>query len=320
MHIGIDNAVNGHGRRAADAVKLYLQNVRLEGGETAVKCAWRRIWNGFVAFGSLPFDPDRSFAEGLKRLITNKPSLRCQMIEMIRRKAPYGSRNHQEHKVGATRIDEWFADPSGFLDALEKDAWITAGDWANSRMKALMDFETGPMFRVFTDEEIALWASYTESLKAAPLPTPSPTVSPAQAMAAVIDQLRPVQSGTLGHSSNYLRDSDGVSHDVAWWFEQPTRSFMEALASPANSLITVGKPEQSRFYTSLIAPTGPMGSVFGIKARVPNGGTCRDVVRNWISDGCQIVLERSFTLMLSTPAPKRSLHPTGHLYGMGGIH
>jgi hypothetical protein len=61
MHIGIDNAVNGHGQRAADAVRLYLQNIRLAGGEDAVQAAWRRIWNGYVAFRNMG-----CFAENFK--------------------------------------------------------------------------------------------------------------------------------------------------------------------------------------------------------------------------------------------------------------
>jgi len=53
MHIGIDNSVNGHGARAAEAVRLYLRSRHAEGGDAAVEVAWRRIWNGFVAFGSI---------------------------------------------------------------------------------------------------------------------------------------------------------------------------------------------------------------------------------------------------------------------------
>jgi hypothetical protein len=135
MHIGIDNAVNGHGQRAADAVRLYLQNVRLSGGDEAVQRAWRRIWNGFVAFGNIG-----TFGNDLLELVTHKPSLRDQMLEMIKRKANFGSRNHQKHMVGPSRIDEWFADPPGFLQALQDHGWITPGDWANSRMNGLMNF------------------------------------------------------------------------------------------------------------------------------------------------------------------------------------
>ena len=32
------------------AVKLYLRQVRVEGGEAAVQSHWKRIWDGYVAF------------------------------------------------------------------------------------------------------------------------------------------------------------------------------------------------------------------------------------------------------------------------------
>lgn len=212
MHIGIDNAVNGHGRRAADAICLYLENIRLLSGDEAVQRAWRRIWNGFVAFGSLPFGLRSSFAEDLRDLIINKPSHRDRMIAMIRRKAPFGSLNHQQHMIGSTRIDEWFADPAGFLDALVEHDWIIPGDWGNSRLSSLMNFATGPMFRVFTDDEISLWAEYTKSLVKPPVTSPPAPISPARAMAAVIDRLRPVQREVPAHRTTMLADADGKIH------------------------------------------------------------------------------------------------------------
>jgi L-Lysine epsilon oxidase N-terminal/L-lysine epsilon oxidase C-terminal domain/Iron-containing redox enzyme len=313
LHIGIDNAVNGHGQRAASAVRLYLQNIRLLSGEAAVQAAWRRIWNGFVAFGNMGF-----LGEDLANLVTQK-SLRHQMIQMIERKANYGRRNHQQYTIGATRIDEWFANPPGFLDALEEHAWITPGNWANSRMHALMSFETGPMFRVFTDDEIALWAAYTESLAAPPRPPPPP-VSAAHAMAALIDQLRPVQRGIPGHQTSMLADAQGMVHSIAWWMEQSTRSLMEALASPVNDVVVPGQPENSRFYMQLIAPTGPMGSVFGLPANPPNTGVCRDVVHLWISNGCPLPAAETSKLRLNTPRVKRDRHRTGRIHGMGTVH
>src|ERR1700681_629433 len=316
MHIGIDNAVNGHGQRAADAVKLYLQNVYEAGGDAAVQSAWRRIWNGYVAFGTVG-----SFAQDFQDLLGGrKATLEDQMLAMIKRKADFGSRNHQHHMVENGRIDEWFADPPGFLAALRTAGYVIPGDWANSRMKALMDFETGPMFRVFTDDEIALWEQYTESLALPPTPKPPPADSPARAMEAVIKKLRPVQKGTYGHQSNMLADLDGKVHTIAWWFDQPERSFMEALASPVNDVITPGTPEQSRFFAELIAPTGPMGSVFNLPAPAPNAGTCRDVVYTWIKNGCPVTEAVHVSLRLNALQAKRAVHPTGVIHGMGTIH
>lgn len=315
MHIGIDNAVNGHGQRAADAVCLYLQNMRLAGGEDAVQRAWRRIWNGFVAFGSIG-----TFGDDLLKLVNSKPDLRQQMLDMIKRKANYGSRNHQKHMVGPCRIDEWFADPPGFLQALQEHGWLTPGDWQNSRMRGLMDFETGPMYRVFTEDEIALWSAYTLSLTAPPPPPPGRPLSSARAMAGVIDKLRPIQRGKSGHVTNVMASPEGEVHNLAWWFEQPTRALMAALAAPVNELVKPGDPASSRFLNELIAPTGPMGSIFDMPADPPNTGSLRDVVHRWVLDGCLLLDEVPSMLRLHTPKAKRDRHPTGHIIGMGNVH
>lgn len=314
MHIGIDNAVNGHGQRARDAIMLYLQNQRTSGGDTAVQAAWRRIWNGFVAFSTIG-----TFGNDLLNLISEPPSLRTQMLSMIENKANFGSRNHQNHMVGPSRIDDWFANPPQFLDALVTHGYLIPGNWANSRMLQLMSFETGPMFRVFTDDEIVLWQDYTNAL-GQPTPPPAPLVPPARAMAAVIDQLRPVQQGIAGHAMNFMADAQGVVHSVDWWFQQPSRTLMAALAAPVNGLVAPGDPANSRFLRELIAPTGPMGAVFGQAAVAPNSGSCRDVVNAWIGAKCPLPMEKSFTLRLGTPKGKRDLHPTGSILGMGNVH
>ncbi len=315
MHIGIDNAVNGHGQRARDAVQLFLQNMRLAGGEAAVQAAWRRIWNGFVAFSTIG-----TFGNDLLALIASKQDLRSQMIAMIERKANFGSRNHQNHMVGGSRIDDWFSNPPSFLDALEKHGYITPGDWPNSRMLALMNFETGPMYRVFTDNEIQLWEDYTNSLNQPVPPPPPPPPSPARGMVAVVDQLRLVQQGVAGHVVNFMADEDGEEHTIDWWFKQPTVELLKALSSPENELVKPGDPGNSRFLMELIAPTGPMGSVFGLAAAPPNSGSCRDVVDQWIAAGCPLPDEKHFTLRLNTPRSKRDRHPTGRIYGMGSVH
>lgn len=314
MHIGIDNAVNGHGQRALDAVRIFLQNERASGGEDAIQRAWRRIWTGFVAFGNLG-----SFGGDLKELIQKQPTLDQRMLRLIQEKAKYGSLNHQQHVLAGTRINEWFLDPSGFLKAMVTGGLIVPGDWANSRMKSLLDFQTGPMFRVFTDDEIQLLADYTNSLGKPQQPT-QPAVSPARAMAALIDQLRPVQQGVAGHAANTLMDAQGVAHSIAWWFNQPTRDFMQALILPANGVIVPGQPSASRFVTGLIAPNGPMGATFSTPAQPPNTGSCREVVVQWITAGCPIIDSAPRTLRLNALGKRRDRHPSGKILGMGTIH
>jgi hypothetical protein len=52
MHVAIDNISAGHGALAKEAIKLYLEDKRNEGGEEAVQDAWQRIWNGYVTWAS----------------------------------------------------------------------------------------------------------------------------------------------------------------------------------------------------------------------------------------------------------------------------
>jgi hypothetical protein len=319
LHIGIDNAVNGHGQRAAEAVELYLEQMRLTGGEPAVQAGWRRIWNGFVAFGNVG-----TFGEDFKQLLLSPPSLRHQMIQLIERKADFGRRNHEKRTVGACRINEWFADPPGFLDALQSAGYLLPGNWAGSRFRTLLNFDTGPMFRVFTDDEIALWEAYTLSLGAPPPPHPGHDSSPARDMAAVIDKLRPAQQDADGHKQNMLSDHDGTLRPLAWWFAQPgdegTRNLMAALASPANDVITPGDPDNSRFFTEFVAPGRPMGSWFDQPAPAPATGSCRDVVSAWITAKCPLLAKELMSLMLNSPAAKHENHPTGRIRGMGTVH
>ncbi|HTZ45016.1 MAG TPA: LodA/GoxA family CTQ-dependent oxidase [Jatrophihabitans sp.] len=318
MHIGIDNAVNGHGRRAADAIDEYLQSVRTTGGDKAVQAAWRRIWNGFVAFGTTG-----TFGADLNNLVQDPPSLTEQVLQLIRDKAEYGRLNHQDHTLGSQRIDMLFAEPEEFLASLVKYDYLTPGDWQNSRLRGLLDFETGPMFRVFTDDEIALWAAYTNSLTAPPQPTPEKHEGRAQAaraMAALVDEVRPVQAGNPGHRGNFMSDADGMARSIAWWFARPTAELMEALAAERNDLVVPGRPGDSRFVTELIAPTGPMGSVFELISTSSPGQIRREVVIRWIEKGCPMLDVTHRTLRLNHPRGMHESHPTGHILGMGAVH
>lgn len=315
MHIGIDNAVNGHGRRALDAALLYLETIRESGGDEAMQRAWRRIWNGYVAFGQIG-----SFGEDLVNLIKNPPSLHDQMIDLIKRKAEFGSRNHQGHTLGGTRIDDLFADPEKFLALMVTSRLLTPGDWDNSRLNRLIQFEGGPMFRVFTDDEITLLAQYTASLgPPGPTPAPQPALPVAAATEAVINQLRPQQFGVAGHTEHSLNDASGKPQTVAWWFTQPTRDFMQALGSPANNMITPGSPSTSPFFTQWAAPGGAMGAALDTPADGSPGMSCRDVLEQWITRGCPLVDELRM-LRLTTPASQRDRHRTGRMYGMGSVH
>jgi len=160
MHIAIDNAASGHGAEIVRAVKLYLRQVRIEGGEAAVQCHWKRIWDGYVAFA-------QTFVIIIKQVIKtiqDPPPLQERLMWLIRQKQPYGELNHARKPLDGTSINAWFSDPEGFLNALVKDEYIIPGKPNRSKFFKLLEFRGGPMYHVFTEDEIKLWRDWTWEL------------------------------------------------------------------------------------------------------------------------------------------------------------
>src|SRR5258708_20461106 len=114
MHIAIDNAASGHGAEIIRAVKLYLRQVAVEGGEEAVQQHWKRIWDGYVAFAYTFVIVIR---QGI-RIVQEPPPLQQQLECLIERKAPFRQFNHGDLMRGNTRINSLFLDPPPLLQPL----------------------------------------------------------------------------------------------------------------------------------------------------------------------------------------------------------
>lgn len=160
MHIAIDNAASGHGAMIIRAVKQYLRQVRVEGGEKAVQCHWRRIWDGYVAFSYTFVIVIRQVA----RVLNDPPSLEDQLMRVIKEKAPYGQYNHDKKMMGNSSINSYFADPEAFLQALQHYHYIVPGKPGEGKFFKALEFRGGPMYHVFTEEEIKLWRDWTWEL------------------------------------------------------------------------------------------------------------------------------------------------------------
>src|SRR4029077_6050993 len=131
MHVGIDNAVDGHGAKARNAVNLYLDDVLKESGREAMQREWRRIWIGFVAFatagmGYLGSDDD---------IAARRPmTIYDKIKDLMSRKQHYGSLNHANRRLVVNRINDWFDDPDGFINELAHSAFVVPGDPVASRI------------------------------------------------------------------------------------------------------------------------------------------------------------------------------------------
>ncbi|RGB41852.1 hypothetical protein C1646_751631 [Rhizophagus diaphanus] len=354
MHVAIDNASSGHGANAKRAIELYLDHVRQNGGDDAVQEHWRRIWIGFASLwsaGTLA----RDFEEMLYQKRIGKPDLRQRMIKMIAHKAPYASRNHNDRKFGDKFINELFNNPEGFLDALIESSYVVKGDPKNSPILSRLTTWDGPMYKVFTEEELNLWNEWIRSLDPNNKPSdPILSLNIVTEMRRLITTLKNNQYATLGHSHILTgpnpEDPDSIiTKDIHWWFDQGDPIWiMKALICDKNEhrMVIPNQPENSPFITRMMAPANKMGSAFAdiaisrgpmkngeILSSIGEPWSWKDIAYRWIQLGCPLDQDElhvydadvdNYQLVKNVDFQPLYTHHTGvishHKYGPGGIH
>ncbi|HKR65437.1 MAG TPA: LodA/GoxA family CTQ-dependent oxidase, partial [Thermoanaerobaculia bacterium] len=316
LHVGIDNASAGHGALAKKAIELYLDNIRAQGGDTAMQQAFERIWTGYVAFGTLG-----TLGQDISEQFSSPPSLTDRMVAMIQSKAEYARQNHGTKQLGPNPLNDWFDDPYGLLDELVAAGYIIPGKPNDSPIFELMSF-TGPMFHVFTPAEQALWRDYITSL----VPREKfPPLEIERAMQWVVSTLRQRQAGTPGHHAR-LTGYDPtakatVTMPIASWFEnrwgdESDFVFMGALRNPLNGWIVPGNAAASPLLTQMLSGNNDMAKAFrefvpehvGRDAKIPGPYTCKQVLAMWTDQGCPIhgVIDDSLKIQKQqTPAKGR---------------
>lgn len=298
LHVAIDNAASGHGALAKQAVQLYLDQVREGAGDDAMQATWKRIWNGYVAFGTLGT---------LNADIQNhqQESVSDQMIAMIKRKAQFGSLNHNTKTVGPNNINDMFSKPQAFLDALGDAGYVVPGDPDNSKIMQLMSF-TGPMFHVFTEDEQALWRTYILSLAAPVAPDLEETDAERELrerreldrdMVKAISILRQRQTGVPAHGVKLIGpDPDtgaDVMHSISEWLnkgttdEEVAHAVMSALRDVRNGWVTSGDVKNSPFVTNMASGNNAMAQAFRGEV-LGSGRTYLQTFATWVAKDCPI--------------------------------
>jgi len=214
------------------------------GGEELVQEVWKRVWNGyttFVLYGT--------FGDDLQirvKKINEDPNSRVKLEEnmkdMIKRKAKYASHNHGTKSLGGHRINDLFSDPALFLSVLATSDVISVKKPSESRIFQLTASD-GPMYRVFTDDELDLWKAWitslgTNSTPPSPPTPPTPPTPPSPSndtigvsMSQLVNTLRERQKDIRHHKSATLtgpdpsNSSNMIVKPVAWWFQQKKHGF-----------------------------------------------------------------------------------------------
>ncbi|WP_437663405.1 LodA/GoxA family CTQ-dependent oxidase [Sorangium sp. So ce1182] len=321
LHIAIDNAVSGHGGQARSAVELYLDSLRVQGGEEAVQAAWRRIWNGYVAFattGTL-FQDIKEKIE-MRRRKVRLESLTEQVVAIIEQKRPYANRNHGTKRLGPNLLNDWFDDPNGLLGELRRSGMIVDGEPELSPFFQLTSF-AGPMYKVFTDEQIEVWKDWTRAL--AGEERPAEKYDAGLAMARLLDLFRERQAGAGGHgvllAGPGARPCERAVKSLSSWFERPrdaaeeppaeqrgkrheqlpgrlpeepgevdtrTLTLMRVLADPGNGWVVPWSAGRSALVMQMLSGNGPMSRAFQAMSPDRKDRSYRDVVVTWINRGC----------------------------------
>lgn len=290
LHIGIDNAASGHGAKAYEAVRLYLDEVLAKEGEAAVQEAWRRIWTGYVAFeftGTVGHDLVELIKK--RRQESNAKQLESRVIDIINEKRHYANRNHGGKTLGDSPLNELFDDPHTLLDRLQSSGFIIAGQPELSPFFQLTSFD-GPMFKVFSDDELETWRAWTRSLSECPKPPPD--TDPGAMMARVLKVFKNRQVGVRGHAVLMIgpgKDGAEVTRSLSDWFaDSSVETLMGVLANPRNGWVVPFAPNESPLVTSLLSGGGRMS--VALQALTPDGQdlSYADVVTKWIEKGCPL--------------------------------
>jgi photosystem II stability/assembly factor-like uncharacterized protein len=295
LHVAIDNISQGHGALAKEAVKLFLEEKKEEGGTLAVEAIWQRIWNGYVGWATAGFN-----GEGIeeRRLLIDRVSINIgtpsdpecfpdwkkyyheKMVALIVSKAPFAAQVHGSAKLEGRMLNDLFAEPEILMKSLVSSGLITPATPRQSKFFELLSFR-GPMYKVFTDSEIAIILDWIESLSRnydgcldpiedEPAPTPWPI-----RVAKLIES----NSGRArrAHDQLTLPDEEGNARDLTSFLDKPF-SLMAALVR--GGWVIPGATDRSMFVTRILENGGPMeGELSADEVQA---------IKNWIDDGAQI--------------------------------
>jgi Iron-containing redox enzyme len=324
MHVAIDNAARGHGAMARRAIELYLEQTRADLGEDAMQDQWERVWNGYVAFATTGTLADDMLS---KRL--HPPTPADKITAMMQDRAPRARLNHGQKRLAGKLINDLFADPAALMAALVDGGMIVPGDADNSPFFGLLTPD-GPMYKIFNDREIEIWRTWVRSLPGVTTGESAPApATPAGRMAQLIDTMRRRQEGQPAHQAMTLTGPDPseasklVSKPVAWWFQQPTEAFMQALAHDNSDWIVPGQAQSSRFVTDLLNGNNAMARAFGGVVPGTDGKMWAAIAVDWINNGCPLPggeTGDARPLTLLSPPARVAAHPTRKVHGTGSVH
>jgi len=207
-----------------------------------------------------------------------KSYFRKHMIGLVERKAYAAGPVHKGKLLSGTDLGDLFSNPSEMVDKLEKSPLINLQSPRDSRLLELTDF-SGPMYKIFTEEEQDIILDWIESLRASTSAPHQPIkvdpITAAVAMKLMIEQLASRAEVESSHMGFTFPDDLGNPIDLVKWFDNPP-GLMAAFKREAGWVVP-GNAETSILFSQF---TGPMSGALGTDII--------EVVRQWIDSGADL--------------------------------
>jgi hypothetical protein len=163
LHV-LDRSIHGPAQTAVSMIKRDM-NSAAERGNVDIDQHWRRIRRGFAAACSASLE---ELDRGLRYLRSPQKSPREKMSEMLERKAHHAFGYHADVVLEGKTLNEWLdpdhLDTARFLDAFARSRFVSPGNANGSLLFRRVLAFRGPMFRVFSPDEMNVIAKWIDSL------------------------------------------------------------------------------------------------------------------------------------------------------------
>ncbi len=157
-------SIEGQAAAILDTVKDYLGVVAKRSDEEARR-RWLRVRHGFNAAN---LASRQAMDAAILFIHSPAASPHEKMRGLITRIARYAKGYHSDAMMQGKSLDDWMdpnqLEPEGFLDAFARSPWVSPGNAKSSYFfRKLVTFR-GPMFRVFSPEELDVIAQWMDNL------------------------------------------------------------------------------------------------------------------------------------------------------------
>ncbi|MFO0579335.1 MAG: iron-containing redox enzyme family protein [Polyangia bacterium] len=164
LFLAAHDAASPSGQRAEQLARRCLSAWAEQGGAD-----WQALWRGAARL----IEQRQAWLASLHPAVERSPWQ--AMIELVESKARHGFGYHRQLALGGRRFDEWLdpqgaqrPDARGFLRELARSRWVVPGQPDRSPLTQRAVAFGGPMFGVFTDDELAVMRAWITALGSLP--------------------------------------------------------------------------------------------------------------------------------------------------------